>query len=170
LGSHVVLVGMMGAGKTTIGRRLARRLGRPFVDSDQQIEQRTGRTVREIFEAEGEPAFRVLEAEALEEALAIPSPSVIAAAGGTVLSEVNRERMRAAGTVIWLRAEPVELANRVRHGSHRPLLAEDPEAVLERLDSARRELYAGVADHVLDTTGRSPDEVLDDLVAIVSAP
>jgi shikimate kinase len=164
----VVLVGMMGAGKTTIGRRLARTLGRPFIDSDQQIEARTGRTVKEIFEADGEPAFRILEAEALADALATTSPSVIAAAGGTVLSETNRARMGEAGMVVWLRADPSVLAERVRSGVHRPLLAEDPAATLVRLDVERRDLYEDVADHVVDTTGRDPDAVLAQLVELVS--
>ena len=160
---------MMGAGKTTLGRRLARRLSRPFIDSDQQIEARTGRTVREIFESDGEPAFRALETEALADALSTASPSVVAAAGGTVLREVNRDRMRASGTVIWLRADPVELAQRVRNGTHRPLLAEDPEATLHRLDAERGDLYREVADHVVDTSGRSPEEIVDELCALVAS-
>lgn len=159
----------MGAGKTTVGRRLARTLGRPFIDSDQQIEMQTGRTVREIFESDGEPAFRALEAEALAEALATSSPSIIAAAGGTVLSEANRDRMRHAGTVVWLRADPSVLADRVGDGAHRPLLAEDPAATLVRLDGQRRDLYAEVADHVVDTTDRAPEDVLAELVELVSA-
>ncbi|HVM54230.1 MAG TPA: shikimate kinase [Acidimicrobiales bacterium] len=165
----MVLVGMMGAGKTTVGRRLARRLGRPFIDSDLQVEARTGRTVREIFEADGEPAFRSLETEALAEALATSSPCVIAAAGGTVLSEINRERMRSGATVIWLRADPAELAERVRSGVHRPLLADDPAAVLRDLEAERRTLYEAVADHVVDTSGRDPDAVLADLEQLVMA-
>ena len=160
---------MMGAGKTTVGRRLARRLGRPFIDSDLQVEARTGRTVREIFEADGEPAFRSLETEALAEALATSSPCVIAAAGGTVLSEINRERMRSGATVIWLRADPAELAERVRSGVHRPLLADDPAAVLRDLEAERRTLYEAVADHVVDTSGRDPDAVLADLEQLVMA-
>jgi len=160
---------MMGAGKTTVGRRLARRLGRPFIDSDLQVEARTGRTVREIFEADGEPAFRSLETEALAEALATSSPCVIAAAGGTVLSEINRERMRSGATVIWLRADPAELAERVRSGVHRPLLADDPAAVLRDLEAERRSLYEAVADHVVDTSGRDPDAVLADLEQLVMA-
>lgn len=160
---------MMGAGKTTVGRRLARRLGRPFIDSDLQVEARTGRTVREIFEADGEPAFRSLETEALAEALATSSPCVIAAAGGTVLSEINRERMRSGATVIWLRADPAELAERVRSGVHRPLLADDPAAALRDLEAERRSLYEAVADHVVDTSGRDPDEVLADLEQLVMA-
>jgi shikimate kinase len=158
---------MMGAGKTTLGRRLARELGRPFIDSDQQVEARTGRTVREIFESDGEPAFRALETEALDEALATSSPSIVAAAGGTVLREENRDRMREAGTVVWLRADPSVLADRVRNGAHRPLLQDDPGATLLRLDAERRALYDGVADHVIDTTGRSPEDVFRELLEIV---
>ena len=164
-----MLVGMMGAGKTTLGRRLARKLGRPFIDSDQQIEATTGRTVREIFEADGEPAFRTLETAALADALETTSPSIIAAAGGTVLSDVNRERMRSAGRVIWLRADPDVLAERVRNGVHRPLLADDPATVLHDLDAARRELYEDVADHVVDTAGRTPEEVLTEVERLVAA-
>jgi shikimate kinase len=164
---HVVLVGMMGAGKTTIGRRLARRLERPFVDSDEQVEARTGRTVREIFEADGEPAFRRIETEALCEALGSVTPSVIAAAGGTVLAEVNREAMRHAGTVVWLRADPSVLARRVRNGTHRPLLADDPDAVLRKLDADRRDLYEAVAHHVVDTADQRPEAVVDAIVEVV---
>ncbi|MEA3020192.1 MAG: shikimate kinase [Actinomycetota bacterium] len=159
----------MGAGKTTLGRRLARDLGRAFFDSDQQVEARTGRTVREIFETDGEPAFRALESDVLAEALASTSPAVIAAAGGTVLSETNRERMRDAGTVIWLRADPSVLASRVRNGAHRPLLADDPVEVLRELDAKRRTLYEDVADHVVDSTGRAADDVLAEVERIVRA-
>ena len=83
---HLVLVGMMGTGKTTVGTVLAQRLGRPLIDSDAEVEARTGRTVREIFETDGEAAYRALETEALVDALASPVPAVIAAAGGVVLA------------------------------------------------------------------------------------
>ena len=104
LGSqHLVLVGMMGAGKSTIGRLAAERLGRAFLDSDAIIEGRTGRTVREIFAAEGEAAFRALESAVLLEALDSPQPCVIAAAGGVVLREENRAALeRASARVVWL--------------------------------------------------------------------
>lgn len=154
----------MGAGKTTVGSRLARRLERPFVDSDEQVERRTGRTVRQIFEQEGESAFRVHEAEALAEALAADEPAVVAAAGGTVLDEANRRRMRDSGTVVWLRVPPTLLAERAQRGEHRPLLAEEPEAVISRLVSEREALYEEVADVVVDVGERSPEDVVDRLL------
>jgi shikimate kinase len=165
---HVVLVGMMGTGKTTVGRLLAARLGRPFLDSDAVIEAETGRTVRQIFETDGEPAFRRLEAAALRRAVGSPVPSVIAAAGGTVLDPGNREVLRDAGHVVWLRADPAVLVERVDGADHRPLLAVDPARALERLDATRRPLYAEVADQVVDVDVRSPDEVVDVVLAAVA--
>ncbi len=152
--SHVVLVGMMGAGKTSVGQRLADALGLSFVDSDQQVEARTGRTVRDIFEADGEAAFRFEERAALRDALARPEPTVIAAAGGVVLDPDSRELLRdlprRGGQVVWLKAEPAVLAGRVGTSDHRPLLAEDPAGTLDRLNSEREALYQSVATIVID--------------------
>ncbi len=157
---HVVLVGMMGAGKSAVGRRVAARLVRPFSDSDTVVEDRMGRTVGEIWRTDGEAAFRQLEAEALQSALTDPTPSVIAAAGGTVLDAGNRAALEAAdNVVIWLRADPAILLGRVRHGDHRPLLDEDPEGVLQRLHEERIELYTEVADVVIDVDDLDLDEV-----------
>jgi shikimate kinase len=157
---HVVLVGMMGAGKSAVGRRVAARLVRPFSDSDTVVEDRMGRTVGEIWRTDGEAAFRQLEAEALQSALADPTPSVIAAAGGTVLDAGNRAALDADdAVVIWLRADPAILLGRVRHGDHRPLLDDDPEGVLERLHQERLDLYAEVADAVIDVDDLDLDEV-----------
>lgn len=166
-GRHLVLVGMMGSGKTTIGRAVARRSGRPFVDSDAQIEARTGKTVREIFETEGEPAFRALETEALADALARPEASVVAAAGGVVLSEANRALLRASGRTVWLRATPGTLVHRVRNGVHRPLLAADPEGVIRALTGAREALYAEVADVIVDVDFRDKRDLVDELVGLL---
>lgn len=158
--THVVLIGMMGAGKTTVGTRLADRLGRPFLDSDAAIEARTGRTVAQIFRTDGEPAFRELETEVLREMLDDGTPSVIAAAGGSVLDEVNRARMRARATVVWLRVDPAVLVSRVEGGTHRPLLDDDPSATLLRLASEREGLYSATAHEVIDVDDAGPDEVV----------
>ena len=158
---HVVLVGMMGTGKTTVGTIVARRLGRPFVDSDAQVMARTGRTVAEIWEAEGEDVFRRLEAEVLAAALAAEEPAVVAAAGGVVKDPENRRRMRDAGTVVWLRADPATLVPRVRRGLHRPLVREDPLGVLTRLDEERAGLYREVAHEVVDVEGRGASEIAE---------
>jgi shikimate kinase len=156
---HLVLIGMMGSGKTTVGSRLARALDRPFVDSDVQVERRTARTVREIFESDGEAAYRVLESEALAEALASEEPAVIAAAGGTILDANNRRRMRECGTVVFLEAKPADLVGRVGGQDHRPLLGDDPAGVLARMDVDRRALYEETADIVVDVSTLGPDEV-----------
>jgi shikimate kinase len=165
---HVVLVGMMGSGKTCVGRQLASRLGLGFVDSDEQIERREGRTVRQIFEADGEAAFRKLEAEALAAAVGSSARAVVAAAGGVVLDAGNRELLRRAGTVVWLRASPEVLAARVRDGDHRPLLGDDALAVLRRLDAERALLYDEVANAVLDVGDLSPDEAATRIAELVA--
>jgi shikimate kinase len=157
----------MGSGKTTVGRRLASRLGRPFLDSDAEIESRTGRTVREIFAADGEPAFRAVEAEVLADALASDPPAVVAAAGGTVLDAGNRRRIAAAGTVVWLRADPSVLAARAATGAHRPLLDDDPAGVLATMATDREPLYREVADVEVDVSGRDPDAVVDEIAAVL---
>ncbi len=152
--SHVVLVGMMGSGKTSVGQRVAESLGLLFLDSDQQVEARTGRTIREIFETDGEAAFRFEERAALRDALARPEPTVIAAAGGVVLDPANRDLLRdlprQGGHVVWLKAAPSILAERLVTSDHRPLLADDPAAALVRLNAEREPLYQSVATIVID--------------------
>ena len=123
---HLVLVGMMGAGKTSVGRRCAARLERAFVDTDDLVESTTGHArSREIFETQGEPAFRDLERVAVADACASPEPLVIACGGGAVLDADNRRALRDAGVVVWLRAAPEVLSGRVGAGAGavRPLLA-----------------------------------------------
>lgn len=164
---HLVLVGLMATGKTTIGALVAAALRRPLVDSDAQVEAATGRTVREIWRADGEDAFRRLEAAALAAALDRPEPAVIAAAGGVVLRDENRVRLRRDDVdVVWLRARPETLLERVRLAGdvHRPLLDEDPAGMLERMALDRSSLYDEVADHVVDVDGRPLDEIAGDVV------
>jgi shikimate kinase len=165
---RILLVGMMGAGKTTVGRALATRLGYGYVDSDYQVESRTGQTVREIFETRGEAAFREDEKLALREALAADGPMVVSVAGGAVLDPDNREQLRHAGLVVWLKASPEVLARRVvsqgpRTG-HRPLLGDDPLSALTHLYRARAPLYEELADLVIDVEERTPEEAVQEVL------
>ncbi|MDO8391964.1 MAG: shikimate kinase [Actinomycetota bacterium] len=159
---HVVLVGMMGVGKTTIARVLSVRLSRDVWDSDQVIEHRSGRTVRSIFAEDGEPAFRALESEVLLQALASPIPLVIATGGGVVLAEANRRALCESGArIVWLCADPATLVDRVKSGGHRPLLDHDPAGTLQRMMSEREALYREVADAIVLVDNRSVSEVVE---------
>jgi shikimate kinase len=160
---HLVLVGMMGSGKTTVGRIIAERLGRPLFDSDAMIEARYGRTVREIFADDGEAAFRDIETEVLTDGLQSTTPSVIAAAGGVVLRQENRAALKQhAGRVVWLCANPDALVERVKGGAHRPLLdQDDPSVVLTKMFAEREALYREVSHAIVRTDGRSVGEVVD---------
>lgn len=151
----------MGSGKSTVGRLVAERLGRPFIDSDQQVEARTGRTVAEIFRSDGEAAFRRVESDVLADAAAAPEPSVIAAAGGIVLDPANRALLRSAGTVVWLRLSPEAAAERLRRSgdTHRPLLDEDPDTVLRQMAGDRGPLYEEVADLTFDVDDMTPADL-----------
>ena len=159
--TRLLLVGMMGAGKTTVGRLLADRLGCPYFDSDAQVEAATGLSVPEMFAEHGEVAFRAAEAAALRRALDGASAVVVSVAGGAVLDPANRRLLRQAGTVVWLRATPETLAARVGEGEGRPLLDEDPAGSLVRLDRERRPLYEELADVVVDVDELAPTEVAD---------
>src|SRR5262245_17189927 len=150
-GENIYLVGMMGAGKTTVGRLLARRLKLRFVDSDQEIEARCGVKIPLIFEIEGEAGFRAREAQVLAELTALEG-IVLGTGGGAVLAEENRKRLSAHGTVVYLRAKPEDLFERVRHDRNRPLLATaDPLGRLGELYTQRDPLYRAIADLTVDT-------------------
>jgi shikimate kinase len=173
---HLVLVGMPGSGKSSVGKRLAKVLDLPFVDLDRAVERAAGRTIPELFANEGEPAFRALESAALVEALAAPGPGVIATGGGAVLAPANRAALRDGAEVVWLRARAATLGGRVADGAGRPLLAGDPAAAIEQLLAVRGPIYAEVADIVIDVdqvpVSRVLETVLDALVThgIVAAP
>jgi shikimate kinase len=140
----------MGSGKSTIGRRLAALLERPFVDADEALEERAGRSIAEVFAADGEDAFRDLEADVLADLLARDDGPVIATGGGVVLRPRNRAALRDTPgvTVVWLNGSPAFLASRAKPKPHRPLLAgdADPREVLQRLYDERAPLYREVAD------------------------
>jgi shikimate kinase len=143
---HLILVGPMGAGKTTLGRRLAERLGLPFIDLDHEIETQTGVPIRTIFADEGEAGFRRRERYALDEVLRGP-PCVLATGGGAVLDPVNRLRMRGQGFVVCLEIEIETQLKRLARDQSRPLIAgDDREATLQQLAAVRGPLYAEIAD------------------------
>lgn len=148
--TNIILVGLMGSGKTTIGRIVAKRLGREFFDSDHEIERRTGVRIPTIFDLEGEAGFRRREAATIAELCATPD-IVLGTGGGAVLDPDNRAAMRRGGWVVYLDVPVRILHERTRHDTNRPLLqVEDPIAKLENLREQRDPLYREVADFVLD--------------------
>jgi shikimate kinase len=148
---NVLLVGLMGAGKTTVGRQLARRLGFAFADLDLEIEQRTGVRIPIIFEMESEAGFRERETRMLKEIVA-RDDLVLATGGGVVLRPENRDLLKANGTVVYLNATPAVLYERTRRSNHRPLLnVPNPLEKLQELHAQRDPLYREVADIIIDT-------------------
>ncbi len=164
---RILLVGMMGAGKSTVGRALARRLDWVYLDSDEQVMLRTGRTVSQLFAERGEASFRAEEKRVLDEAVASAGPAVVSVAGGAVLNPDNRDAIRGGGTVVWLRADVGTLAARVGIGEGRPLLGDDPASALARLYEERRPLYAELADVVVDVDAATPDEAVEQILGAV---
>jgi shikimate kinase/3-dehydroquinate synthase len=163
---HFYLVGNMGSGKTTVGRLVAQRLQLPFYDLDRQIEQATGQTIANLFAQQGEQAFRELECKMLTQTIFVPR-SVIATGGGVVLNERNRRLMRHRGWVIYLRASPETLWQRLQHTTDRPLLrTESPSETLQAIAQAREPLYQE-ADWVIDTDALCPEEVADAIVRVL---
>jgi shikimate kinase len=148
---HVVLVGLSGTGKTSIGRIVAQRLAMPFLDADDAIEAREGRSVREVFAQDGEARFREIEADVMGASLAATVPTVTAAGGGAVVSAATRERLQRDDVFcVWLTAQPAFLASRAAGKAHRPLLDDDPVGALTRLAEERQPWFDAVADAVVD--------------------
>jgi shikimate kinase len=164
---QVVLVGLMGSGKSTVGAMVAARTGRAFVDVDIAIARETGRTVRELWEDGGEAAYRVLESEAVLRVLAGDAPSVLAAPGGVVLNPAVRAAL-AGHVVVWLRTRPTTLAGRVHVGDHRPLLGDQPAETLAVMSDERSDLYHQVATATIDTDARTPDAVAEVVLTLLA--
>lgn len=169
--TRVVLIGMPGAGKSLTGAMVADRLGWEHVDTDDEVTSRAGRSVPELFRTAGEETFRAIESEVLRSVLSERSAVVVSLGGGAVVDPANRDVIGRSGTVVWLRAEPSTLVGRVGEAGDRPLLA-GTRGVAEsmaRLDAERRPHYAEVAEVVVDVDGKTPDEVADEVVALVEA-
>lgn len=152
---NIFLVGLMGAGKTSVGKLLAQRLHKHFFDCDQEVERATGVKIAVIFEIEGEGGFRARESKMLSE-LASRKNVLIATGGGAVLSDANRKVLTDNGIVVYLRAAPADLWRRTRHDKQRPLLdTEDRMSRLEELFAQRDPLYREIADIIVDTGSQS---------------
>ena len=166
-GRSIVLVGMMGSGKTTVGRRLALRLGLPFVDVDQEIVAAAGMPIPDIFARHGEPAFRDAETKLLK-TLERRLPGVVVTGGGIILRSENVQILRAIGRIIWLDADEEVLWRRASRHSTRPLLqTPDPRARFTQLLQERLPLYQAVADHRVNTSSNSIARVADEIIALI---
>ncbi|WP_425063530.1 shikimate kinase [Pyruvatibacter mobilis] len=165
-GKAIVLVGLMGAGKTTVGRRLAQRLDLPFVDADAEVEAAAGLTIPEIFERHGEPAFRDGERKVIARLLS-NGPQVLATGGGAFMDPETRARVAKEGISVWLKANLDVLMKRVGKRPTRPLLkADNPRAIMEKLMAERNPVYAE-ADIALETGEGPHEEVVDRLVTLL---
>jgi shikimate kinase len=160
---NLFLVGPMGAGKSAVGRQLARLLHMDFVDSDEEIESRTGVDIPFIFEKEGEAGFRTRESKVIDD-LSARQGIVLATGGGAIHDAANRSRLGARGYVIYLHTSVAQQLDRTSRGRNRPLLEnDDPRAVLEALMEVRDPLYREIADLVVETDGRRVREVADEI-------
>ena len=149
--SNIFLVGLMGSGKTTVGRTLAKKLNKRFIDSDHEIEARTGASIPLIFEIEGEQSFRQREADVIRELTALDG-IVLATGGGSILNPQSREYLKSRGTVIYLQASVNHILQRTAHDKNRPLLqTADPRKRIEELARQREPYYREVADIVIET-------------------
>ncbi|WP_435018816.1 shikimate kinase [Tundrisphaera sp. TA3] len=165
----LALIGYRGTGKTSVGRIVAARTGRPFVDADQAVEARAGLTIRRIFEEQGEPAFREWESRILADLATSHAGGILATGGGAILAPANREILKGFGFVAWLTADPETLARRLRSGRHgvadRPALtASGTLGEIAEVLAARTPLYDETADRAIDTVRKTADQVADAVI------
>lgn len=164
---RVLLIGMMGSGKTTIGTALAAQLGWPYLDNDVMLERAAGKGTRELQQEDGEAALRRAESLSLTVALTEAGPLVASVAGGVVGNPLDRDRLRSGGFVVWLRATVDTLTRRVS-GTDRPWVGDDPRAAITKLYAGRAHLYASVATYVIDVDSLPADVVADRIAAEIS--
>ena len=165
--SRIILIGPMGAGKTTVGLKLAEALGKTFIDSDREIEKKTGATIPLIFELEGEKGFRARECEAIDQ-LTTQNDVILATGGGSILDENNRKRMRERGFVIYLQAPLDQLLERTSKDKNRPLLqTADPRKTLGDIIKQREPFYLETADLIYKTSDKQIRDVISNIVTLL---
>lgn len=161
---RIVLIGMMGAGKTTIGLAISQRTGWPYIDNDEIVEQISGMPTRDLLQQRGEAAMREAEFAAVDKVLAMETPVVAGAAAGVVLNEEVSARLRAGAFVVYLRATVETLVSRVQ-GTYRPWLGADPEDAMRKLYEGREPKYEALAHYIVDVDDGVPDQVAQQIVA-----
>ena len=166
---RVLLIGMMGSGKSTIGRLLADAAGWPYADNDELVQRAHGANPRRLLAERGEAAMRRAESDALTAGLALAAPAIVGVAAGVILSEADREALTDGGIVIWLRASADALAERAAGADHRPWLDADPVAWMAATLAEREPLYASVADYVIDTDAMPPETAVRGLLEWLEA-
>ena len=157
---RVILMGMMGSGKTTVGQLLSGVTGWPYVDNDALVQRHHGRTSRQILAAEGKEKLREAEAGALALGLDLPPPVILGVAAGTILDPANRQALEAGGVVVWLRAGTEALVGRAMDAAHRPFVDEAGKAWMADAVTDRESLYASIADLVVDTDVGAPGDAI----------
>jgi shikimate kinase len=167
---HVALIGLMASGKTSVGRIVAERLGRPYLDSDEIVEARTGRSVADLWHEGGEDAYRPHEREAVTRTLEGPGPDVLGVPAGAIDDEVATAALDQPGVfTVWLRAEVDTLLERIEPGDHRPLLDDDPRRTLQQQATERSGRYLALADLVLDVEDRPADDLAAAVIAALTS-
>ena len=165
---HVILIGYMGSGKSTVGFRLSYKLKRCLIDTDKLIEKREGMSISNMFALKGEAYFRAKETECLNSLFHELSSRIISLGGGTPVREENREIIKRLGKVIYLKASADTIYERVKHDTSRPLLqCENPRARIEEMLSERDSIYAGIADIVISVDGKKMKDVVKEIVEAV---
>lgn len=165
-GQKVLLIGLMGTGKTTVGELLAPRLSARYLDNDELVLIAAGSALEDLRRRAGEAGLRAAESQALTEALDIPAPAVAGVAAGVVRNPADVARLETTdATVVWLRARPETLARRVGGGGDRPWLSPDPLAVFQRMSRERNAAYEEISDLIVDVDERAPEEIVDVIVA-----
>lgn len=166
--TRVLLLGMMGSGKSSVGRALTERTGWPFIDNDELVERATGMTARALLLDRGEAALRAAESEALRAGLRIPAPAIVATAAGTIMRPEDRDLIDDGGLVVWLRAPAEVLAARAAGATHRPWLDDDPVAWFRQTIAERASLYRSVADLEIDTGSAEPSAAAEHVMQRLS--
>lgn len=165
---NVLLIGFMGAGKTTVGLKLSWKLKLPVEDTDKLIERKEGKSISEIFQTDGEEAFRKMETELLREISQRPYQRILSVGGGTPVREENRELLRKCGLVVYLRLRPETVWERVKGDNTRPLLqCEDPLGRIRQLMEARKEAYESCANVIIDVDELTPQECADQVMKAI---